>query len=326
MINWGIIGCGNVTEVKSGPAFNNIDRSRLVAVMRRNSAKAADYAVRHGVAKWYDDAADLMADPSVNAVYVATPPAFHEAYAVEALKQGKFVYVEKPVTISEASCKRMMEAMEKYNGRLCVAYYRRALPMFEAIKKTIDTGGIGRVKMVRLNLLQPQQSPLITATEDNWRVRPEISGGGLFFDLAPHQLDILLWMLGNAENFSGIAINQSGSYAAEDTVCGVMTLGKNIAFTGNWCFSMPEALKEDSCEIIGDKGSLRIAVFGRQYQLTRGGGSQTFSFEHPAHIQQPMIEKVVKYFLGEGDNPCTLQEALQSLRIMEAFRRHFGMS
>ena len=102
-VNWGIIGCGDVCEVKSGPAFNKVDSSKLVAVMRRNLDKAKDFAQRHAVPKYYADAADLINDAEVNAVYIATPPSSHEAYLEMALKAGKPVYVEKPVTVNSVS-------------------------------------------------------------------------------------------------------------------------------------------------------------------------------------------------------------------------------
>ncbi len=103
MINWGIIGCGNVTEVKSGPAFNKVNDSRLIAVMRRNVALAEDYARRHKVPKFYSDAFDLINDKDVNAVYVATPPSSHAEYAIAAIKAGKPVYIEKPMAASYAN-------------------------------------------------------------------------------------------------------------------------------------------------------------------------------------------------------------------------------
>src|SRR5215510_6182093 len=106
-IKWGIIGCGDVTEVKSGPAFNKVKNSELVAVMRRNAEKAKDYAQRHGVPKWYSDASALVNDPDVNAIYVATPPSSHEEYTIAAIKTGKPVYVEKPMSVDGASACRM---------------------------------------------------------------------------------------------------------------------------------------------------------------------------------------------------------------------------
>ena len=124
-INWGIIGCGDVTEKKSGPAFNKVPGSRLAAVMRRDADKAADYARRHQVPKWYSNTDDLLNDPEVNAIYIATPPSSHLKYALAALAKGLPVYVEKPVTLNATEAQRMADAVQTYKGKLTVAHYRR---------------------------------------------------------------------------------------------------------------------------------------------------------------------------------------------------------
>ena len=320
IISWGIIGCGNVTEVKSGPAFNKVGNSRLVAVMRRNAEKAADYAKRHHVPKWYDDANALINDEDINAIYIATPPKFHEEYTIAALNAGKYVYVEKPVAIDVASCKRMMEAANDAKAKVCVAHYRRALPMFLSIKKLIGENKIGKIKLIQLNMFQPHQSSIIANSEDFWRVDPAISGGGLFFDLAPHQLDIIYFIFGKYIHCSGTSFNQAKLYIAEDTVVGYAQLPNEIAFTGNWCFTMPEQMKEDKCTIIGENGSLSFPFFGNALEVIVGDKKETISFEHPAHIQQLMIDKVVQYFSGNEPNPCSLEDALVSLEMMERFR------
>src|SRR4029079_16966611 len=121
-VNWGIIGCGDVCEVKSGPAFNKVHGSKLVAVMRRDAEKAKDYALRHAVRNYYSDANDLLNDPAVNAVYIATPPSSHEQYAELALRAGKCVYVEKPVSMNADSVKRMIIVEKKYAGKVSVAH------------------------------------------------------------------------------------------------------------------------------------------------------------------------------------------------------------
>src|SRR5690349_6158886 len=143
-IRWGIIGCGNVTEVKSGPAFQKAAGSELVAVMRRDGGKAADYAKRHGVARWYDDAEALIADRDVDAVYVATPPGTHEFYAMKALAAGKPCYVEKPMARCAAEAQRMVDGFKKAGVPLFVAYYRRAMPRFLKVKEIIESGVLGR--------------------------------------------------------------------------------------------------------------------------------------------------------------------------------------
>jgi predicted dehydrogenase len=319
-ISWGIIGCGDVTEKKSGPAFNKVSNSKLIAVMRRNADKAADYARRHNVPLWYNDANAMINNPAINAIYIATPPKFHEEYAIQALQAGKFVYVEKPVTVSTASCKRMMEVAAETNGRLVVAHYRRAVPMFLAIKKLIDENKIGKVKLIQLKMFQPHQSSIIATTEEFWRVDPAIAGGGLFFDLAPHQLDIITFIFGNYIQCAGMSLNQAKYYEAEDAVTGYLRLPNNVMFTGTWNFTMPETIKEDDCTIIGEEGSLSFPFFGNQFVIDNKEGKQAISFEHPEHIQQPMIDKAVQYFLGNQSNPCSLEEALVSLEIMEKFR------
>src|SRR5450432_71971 len=134
-INWGILGCGDVTEVKSGPAFNKVKNSSLVAVMRRNEEKVKDYARRHNVPKWYTDAYSLINDPDVNAVYIATPPSSHEEYTLAAINAGKPVYVEKPMTLNFASAIKMMNAANEKQTKLVIAHYRRAQPYFKKIKQ-----------------------------------------------------------------------------------------------------------------------------------------------------------------------------------------------
>jgi predicted dehydrogenase len=316
---WGIIGCGNVTEVKSGPAFNKVNNSRLHAVMRRDANLAEDYATRHNVPVWYSDAKALINDPEINAIYIATPPKFHEEYAIAALEKGKFVYVEKPVTLNVNSCKSLVESVNKTQGKLVVAHYRRALPMFLKVKELVDDKVLGAVKSIRLVMHQPEENNVIASSSVNWRVIPELSGGGLFYDLAPHQLDIIQYIFGEAVSHVGTAANQSNIHAAEDAVCGIMKLNNDILFQGSWNFNMPAMLKEDSCQIIGEKGYIQFPFFGNQLRIVTDEGVDMIEFQHPQHIQQPMIQQVVDYFLGTAPNPCSIHEALKSMEVMESF-------
>ena len=318
-INWGIIGCGDVTEVKSGPAFNKVENSLLVAVMRRNEAKAKDFAFRHNVPKWYSNAQDLINDDSIDAVYVATPPSSHELYATQAMLAGKNVYLEKPFTTDTLACKRLM-AIEKQTGqKITVAHYRRAVPMFVEIKNTIDSGLIGKIRSINIRFFQPHHSTLIANSETNWRLDSTIAGAGLFYDIAPHQIDMLLFLFGKSKSYSGKSLNQSKFYEVEDTVSGIIHFENDVIFTGNWCFTMPPAAQEDKCEIIGENGKIEFSFYSNTFILNTNTISKTFEFNHPTHIQQPMIEKVVNYFIGNDPNPCSLNEAYHSLQIMEEF-------
>ncbi|WP_257659090.1 Gfo/Idh/MocA family protein [Parapedobacter lycopersici] len=316
-LNWGIIGCGDVTEVKSGPAFNRVERSALVAVMRRNAEKARDYAMRHGVPRWYDNGYDLINDPEVNAIYVATPPLYHEAYTIAALLAGKPVYVEKPMTMTAASAIQMRQASEQTGIKLTVAHYRRGLPFFNEIKRELASGAIGEVRLVNLHMLQPLQSDMIARSAENWRVDPNISGGGLFHDLAPHQLDLMLYFFGDPTYASGIALNQGKQYAADDAVAAAIQFQSGVLFNGLWSFTVPPEETKDLCEIIGTEGKLSFPVFGREYTLHKGGKTDRFVFDHGPHIQQPMIERVVAHFLDGAPNPCTAADGVKVMQLMD---------
>ena len=319
-IRWGIIGCGDVTEVKSGPALNKVKGSSLIAVMRRDVSKAEDYAKRHNVPKFYTQADELINDPDVNAIYVATPPAQHEAYTIAALKAGKPVYVEKPMALNEDQCLNMIEASNRFSTKLTVAHYRRALPMFNKVKELIAE--IGDIRFVSIQFLQPAQSALVANSAVNWRVDPKISGGGLFHDMAPHHIDLMLYFFGYPVQVSGYSANQAQLSAADDIVSGELIFKDNIICKGLWCFNVPTEEAKDSCEIIGSKGKIVFPFHGSFCKIIKDGTTETFKFTHPEHIQQPMIEEVVTYFSGQTSiNPCDPAEGAKVTRIMDVFTK-----
>ncbi len=316
-INWGIIGCGDVTEVKSGPAFNKVPNSVLVAVMRRNGAKAADYARRHNVPNWYDDADKLINDPRVNAVYIATPPSSHKDYTIACLAAGKPVYVEKPMALNEAEALEMAAASEQYSTKLSVAHYRRQMPVFKKIRSLLIDKVIGDIRFVDLRLLQSPKKNTIAQTEENWRIDPAVSGGGLFHDLAPHQLDLMYYFFGDASYIEGKALSQAGLYSATDLVSGQMLFDSGILFNGLWCFSVNDDAVKDTCEITGSEGKITFSVFTSKVELVVNGKTQKFELPFPAHVQQPMIERVVQFFLGNEPNPCPAREAAVVMHWMD---------
>ncbi|MBC7653147.1 MAG: Gfo/Idh/MocA family oxidoreductase [Oligoflexus sp.] len=320
-ITWGILGCGDVTEVKSGPAFNKVVNSKIEAVMRRDAKKAEDYAKRHQIKKWYANADDLINDPKINSIYVATPPAFHKNYAVKAMKAGKNVYIEKPVTLTVDECEKLIEVEKQTNQKVTVAHYRRALPLFVKLKELIDSGIIGEVRIIDLKLLQKPNSDMIAKSDDNWRLNPEISGGGLFFDLAPHQLDILVHIFGAPILSKGFSKNQAENSKADDITVGQILFKNNITFSGIWNFNAHPNNEIEQCEIIGSTGKIIFSFFSNEMALVKDGQTEVFSFENPHHIQQNMIEKTVNYFIDKEENPCSLSDALLSIKLMESFTR-----
>ncbi|WP_202914578.1 Gfo/Idh/MocA family protein [Paenibacillus antri] len=314
-IKWGIIGCGNVTEVKSGPALQKAEGSALVAVMRRNGDLARDYAERHGVPRWYDDADRLIEDPEVDAVYVATPPSSHMEYVLKAAKAGKPVYVEKPMAMNEAECRTMVEACEAANVPLFVAYYRRKQPRFLKVKELIEQGAIGEVRTVTTVQFAP---PPKSDARESWRLQPEIGGGGLFPDLASHSLDLLDYLLGPIGSVSGHATNQGRRYAAEDTVTASYVFESGAHGVGSWCFEAGVA--EDRNEIVGTRGKIEYATFRNDpIRLTTPAGTEEWRIEQPMHVQQPLIQSIVDELRGiGGTSPSTGRTALRTNRVMDA--------
>ena len=323
MINWGIIGCGNVTEVKSGPAFSKVKGSHLVAVMRRNAALAEDYARRHNVPRFYSDANDLINDRDVNAIYVATPPGSHADYAIRAMKAGKPVYVEKPMALNYAECQRINKASEKYKVPVFVAYYRRALPGFNKVKELIANGSIGKVRCVRIQLFKsPSKEEL--AGKPSWRVAPEISGGGHFFDLASHQLDYLDFLFGPVQKVSSVVLNQAGLYEAEDFVSAVFLFPDNISGAGTWCFNASPENNSDIIDISGDAGRLRFTAFSFEpIILENSSGQIEMINERPEHIQFHLIEQVVKALNGEGTAVSTGITAARTSWVLDEVVRDY---
>jgi predicted dehydrogenase len=319
-VRWGIVGCGDVTEVKSGPAFQKARGSALVAVMRRDAAKAEDYARRHGVPRWYSDAAALVRDPDVDAVYVATPPSTHKQYTLLAAAAGKPVYVEKPMALDHGECRAMIEACATAGVPLFTAYYRRAMPRFARIKALLEAGAIGTVRLATISVFRafvPPAGPL------PWRLDPAVSGGGLFVDLASHQLDLLDYFLGPIADVSGTAANQAGLYPAEDIVAATLAWPSGVRGTGLWSFSASGDV--DRTELVGTRGRILYATFSdAPVILETDAGIESIELPFPTHVQQPLIQTIVDELLsGIPSCPSTAESAARTTRVIDSLLAGF---
>ena len=313
-VRWGIIGVGNVTERKSGPGFRRAERSELVAVMRRNGDLAADYARRNDVPRWYDDADELINDPQVDAVYVATPPDSHREYVLRVAQAGKPVYVEKPMARTAAECEDMISACDEAGVGLFVAYYRRAMPRFATIKELLDSGRIGRLRSVSIRNERP--APLGEADHGGWRVDPEISGGGYFVDLGSHTLDLLDWLLGPVTHATGVATNRGGRYLAEDLVTGVFSFRSGVEGVGVWNYDTFRY--QDQVEITGTAGALSFSCFADEpVRLLTARGVEQIEAPYPETVQLPLIQSVVDALTGHGESPSTGRSALRTARVID---------
>ena len=319
MIRWGFIGCGSVTEKKSGPAFNKVKGSEIVAVMRRDKEKARDYAALHDIKKWYDNVNDLINDSEVNAVYIATPPGSHYKYAIAAMKAGKPVYIEKPMAASYEECVEINRVSEETGAPCFVAYYRRTLPYFLKVKQLIDDGMLGEISTVQISFAIPPYASDYNRDNLPWRVKKEIAGAGYFYDLASHQLDLLDYIFGEFEEVHGFSHNAAGLYDVEDTVSATFRFKNGVIGSGSWSFVAPKDRRLDRITIIGTKGNLVFSSFDfSPIELETSNDKQEFFIENPENIQFYLIQSIVNYLSDRGDKPVsTGTSAIRTNYIMD---------
>ena len=317
-LRWGILGCGDVCEHKSGPAFYKASNAELVAVMRRDAAKVQDFAKRHHVPRFYTDASQLLADEGVDAVYIATPPGSHKELALLCVQAGKPCLVEKPMARSAVECQEISEAFHQAGLPLFVAFYRRHLPKFEAAKQVLEEGKLGQITEVRLCCTRP--APAAGGTGDNWRVDAKVAGGGLFLDLGSHMLDLLDFFFGPLEEVQGLAARleeageareaaKSSATDVENQVRMVFKTASGALGSGSWNFA--SSLSEDYIHIIGTGGHMKFSVFNndpisltmlrrqkeegeeKEEHVKLGG----FESSNPAHVHLPLVEAATQDLL-----------------------------
>ena len=323
MINWGFIGCGIVTEKKSGPAFGKINGSQVVAVMRRDGDKAQDYAKRHDIKTWYTDAQKLIDDPKVNAIYVATPPSTHAEYAIAAMRAGKPVYVEKPMAASYEECVEMMRVSVETGVPCFVAYYRRTLPYFRRVKQLIDDGMLGDISTINIRFAIPPYATDYSRDTLPWRVKKEIAGAGYFFDLASHQFDLLDFLLGPIVDAQGHTSNIAGLYDVEDTVSATFQFESGIVGSGSWSFVAPPDTRTDTIELVGTKGKLTFSTFMFTEIMEETSYCKiVYNETNPDNIQYHLIKSIVENLQGKGGEVAsTCTSAARTNWVMDKILR-----
>lgn len=300
-IRWGILGCGNVTEIKSGPAYQKTEGFQIAAVMRRDGDKAADYARRHGITKYYTDADALINDPEIDAIYIATPPDTHKYYGLKVASAGKPCCIEKPLASNYLDSLAIRDAFINKNIPLFVAYYRRSLPRFRQIKTWLESNAIGEVRHIRWHLSKPA-SPLDLTGNYNWRTDGDIATGGYFDDLASHGLDLFIYLLGDIKEVSGISLNQQGLYSAKDAATACWLHESGITGTGSWNFGC--SMREDTVEIFGSKGKIACSVFNEEpIVLSNEQGKTELFIAHPENIQLYHVQQIREHLLGHSKHP-----------------------
>ncbi|WP_085695118.1 MULTISPECIES: Gfo/Idh/MocA family protein [unclassified Pseudomonas] len=314
VVRWGMIGCGSVTERKSGPALRKAPGSALVAVMGRRLDAVSDYAARHGVGRFYTDADALINDPEVDAVYIATPPDSHHAYSLKVAAAGKHCCVEKPMALNAGQSREMHQAFADAGLHLFVSYYRRSLPRFRQVRQWLDEGRIGEVRLLSWTLTK---APSTTDLEggDNWRTDPAVAGGGYFADLASHGLDLFQYLLGDIVDVAGFTARQAGLYAAEDAVGASWRFAGGALGMGCWSFAADR--REDRVEIVGSRGRIGFSVFDEQPVELHADEYVSLHISHHEHIQWHHVLGMNAHIRGQAQHPAVAAEALKTDWVMD---------
>ncbi|PNW24929.1 Gfo/Idh/MocA family protein, partial [Formosa algae] len=315
LYKWGIIGCGSVTEVKSGPAYQKVDGFELYAVMRRDRLKVEDFAKRHGVPKFYTDEDALINDPEIDAIYIATPPNYHTEYALKVAEAGKICCIEKPMAPSFNECVKITNAFRHKNIPLYVAYYRRSLPRFKQVKTWLDENSIGAIRHVNWHFCKPT-NPLDLSGNYNWRTDSKIAYGGYFDDLASHGIDLFIHLLGDIQEANGIAVNQQGLYTAMDSVSGNWIHKSGVTGSGSWNFGSEK--REDFVHIYGSKGKISFSVFNEDpVVLETNSSKESLSIPNPENIQFYHVQNIQKHLSKAILHPSTGLTAMHTSWVLD---------
>jgi predicted dehydrogenase len=316
-IRWGIIGCGNVAEFKSGPPLYQTPGSELIAVMRREATKAADFARRHGARRWYTAAANLIADADVNAIYIASPHALHTRHVKLAAEAGKLVLCEKPLGISVAEAQACVDACRAQGVPLSVAYYRRFWPIVRTMRQLLSDGAIGRVVAARVQL-----ADYFAGDPDRpWLTSRASSGGGALANAGSHWVDLIRYLLGDVASVSAQCSTQTSGFETEDTI--VVQLETVEHALVSLSITLQSPINTNEFDISGTAGRLRAtSLSDGQLILERAGDKpQSIALPRARFAHAEFIAELVERLRSGQPVPAPGEEAIAVWRIMEAAYR-----
>lgn len=321
-VNWGMIGCGDVTEIKSGPGLYKSKNSKLVGVFNRSQARAIDYVKRHNIEKIYKTADELFNDENINIVYIATPPKFHKEYAIMCLNSGKIPYIEKPVANTYDECLEIKALAEELDIPVYIAFYRRGMEKFLKIKELLDRNEIGNIRYINVIQNMKVKDDELDRKQLPWRVIPHISGGGKFLDMAVHILDCLALYFGEMESMTGIVENKGGYYDAEDTVVATFKYKNGIVGSGTWCYVADKEVNK--VIIVGDKGRIEYdGLSGENFSLIKKGLEKIYEFEKQKHVAMPYQQAIVNELIGKKKSFANFYEAINIVKMTEILLKNY---
>jgi predicted dehydrogenase len=293
-VGWGLIGCGDIAQKRVAPALRDLPKVELVAVNRARAELAAAFAKQFGARKWYADWRELLADPDIEAVYIATPVHCHAEQTIAAAEAGKHVLCEKPMALNVAECDRMIAACEANGVKLGVAYYRHFYPVLARVKELIAAGVIGKPILAQINAFEWN-----AMTPDNpryWFFTKAQSGGGPMMDFGCHRIEVLTNIFGAVVEVQGFTDNVLFDREVEDTSAAFFKFANGLRAM----LTVTQAAFEsqDTLDIFGSQGSLHIAKLNQgDLRIVTADGERSEAHPPHANIQLPSIADLTEAIL-----------------------------
>lgn len=316
-VAWGLAGCGDIAEKRVVKAIQASERGRLAGCTRRDPRRLAEFRSRHSIPKGHADYREMLGDPELAAVYLATPVWLHASQTIEAAEHGKHVLCEKPMAMNSRECRRMVDACRRNGVKLGVAYYRRFYPVVLKMKELLGQGVLGRPILVRSTLVE--HARLNEGDHPGWRFVRDQGGGGLLMDMASHRLDVLAMLFGTPESVSALADTRACPIEVEDTGSLLIRFagGIHAMVFASHCVEPPR----DDFEILGTEGCLRSAPLnGDRLELT-GAGGKTFSVPKAENVHQPLVEDFNGAILEDRPPAVPGEEGMTASLLLEAAYR-----
>jgi 1,5-anhydro-D-fructose reductase (1,5-anhydro-D-mannitol-forming) len=295
MLNWIVVGIGDIAIRRVIPAIQAEPRSRLYGVVTRDRAKAATLQTR--VWSSLDEA---FADPSAHsdaesekqAVYIATPVFLHAPQTIQSFRAGRHVLCEKPLAMNLAEARLMLQASQDTGKTFGVAYYRRFYPKVQRAKQLLEAGAIGKPVLAELTCHMWLDG---TESERNWLVDPAKAGGGPLYDIASHRIDVLNYLFGQPLRVYGQLSNAVHHYAVEDNATVMIDYESGVR--GIVDVRWHSRVRRDECRIRGTEGEIEMSPLNGPELVYPGGSEQLAPHDN---LHYPMMENFVASVLDKA--------------------------
>jgi len=314
-VNWAVVGIGDIVRKRVGPAILEQPDSTLYACLTRDPGAKAAQLESLAPEKVYTEIEPLLADPNVQAVYLATPVFLHAAQAIASLRAGKDVLVEKPMALDAAEAAEICKAAQQTGRRLAVAYYRRFWSRFQLVKEMLDRGQFGRVVLVRIALHSWHRPD--PATPGGWRASRKLSGGGVLPDVGSHRLDLLAWWFGLPRRLVADVSTLVQDFDGEDSASILMVLAGGAQFTGS--FHWNSRTWTDEIHVVGTEAKVALSPCdGDAAVITVGRDVEDRRIPKPQNAHYPLIDDFARAIIEDRPPRFTADDGMKATQIIDA--------